>query len=88
MNGTISKPGQSGERTALLILNKSQSNDFRVLVTLRQKHLVQKVDELLINKKRKEAFDLFYREGEVNGFYPIGAKLIEAPQLTLMEDIL
>lgn len=74
--------------TALLVLNKTQSSDFRVLVKLQKKRLIKKADELLLDEKMKEVFDLFRTEGEVNGYYPTGTKLPEMPQLTLIEDMI
>ena len=87
-NSAVLKTKRGNEMTALLVLNKTQSNDFRILVKLQKKSLIQKVDELLLKEQTKEIFDLFRREGEVNGYYPDGTKLPEIPQLTLIEDMI
>ncbi len=73
---------------ALLVLNKSQSDDFKVLISLNKKRLVEKVNELLLEEKIKEVFELFQSKGEVAGYYPAGTKPPEAPILTILEDML
>jgi hypothetical protein len=84
----VLKKKMDAEMTALLVLNKTQSSDFRVLIKLREKHLIHKASDLLLKKRNKDVFDLFCSKGEVNGYYPAGTKLPQMPQLTLIEDML
>lgn len=72
----------------LLILNKTQSKDCRLLVKLPYKGLREKVEGLLKEEKDREAFDLICSKAKVESFVPPGTKLSERPELTLIEDML
>ena len=85
-NNTPLKTKGGAEMTALLVLNKTQSDDFRVLVKLQKKSHIQKAGELILEERNKEVFDLFFSKGEVSGYYPAGTRLPVEPQLTLIED--
>ena len=72
----------------LIILNKSQSNESRILVKLHKKWLREKVNKLLREAKDREAFDLIVSHAEVDRFIPPGTKLTERPAITFVEDML
>ena len=73
---------------ALLVLNKTQSSDCRIMVKLHEKRLQDKVGKLMREARSKEAFDLICSQAEVESYLPPGSKLTEMPQVTLIEDML
>lgn len=72
----------------LLILNKQQSKEMRVIVNVHQKLLRQKVVSLLEENKDREAFDLLLKKAEVETFLKPGQKVHIRPAVTLIEDLL
>lgn len=72
----------------LLVLNKSYSKDFRILVRLHTKSLEDKVKQLLHSSKDKEAFNLMKTRAQVDTFISSKARLDQRPELTLFEDML
>jgi len=73
---------------ALLILNNDNVTNLRVLVTVKEKRLKERVISLLEENRRKEAFDLLKAKAEVIAYLPRGTKLPVQPQVTLIEDML
>ena len=72
----------------LLVLNNKHARDVRILVRLQSKCLREEVIALLEKNKGKEAFDLIVSKALVEDYIPLGTKLTEKPQLTLIEDLL
>ena len=72
----------------LLVLNNKHARDVRILVKLQTKCLREEVITLLEKNKGKEAFDLIISKAMVEDYIPLGTKLVEKPQLTLIEDLL
>jgi hypothetical protein len=78
----------SPELKILLILSRGSSSDYKVLVRINTRELVEKVHDLVKENKRREAFDLVVREGEVEDYIPAGQKRDIRPHMTLIEDLL
>lgn len=72
----------------LLVLNIDKVTTLRVLVTVTEKKLKEKVISLLQKNRGKEAFDLLKSKAEVRAYLPKGSKLAVNPQVTLIEDLL
>lgn len=73
---------------ALLILENDNVTNLRILVTVTEKQLKQRVISLLEENRGKEAFDLLKTKAEVKAYLPRGSKLTTQPQVTLVEDML
>ena len=72
----------------LLIVNQSRQNELRILVSLNNNILKQKVIMLMEENKGKEAFNLLKSKAEIEAYFPTGSKLSTKPDLTLIEDML
>lgn len=73
---------------ALLILDNENVTNLRVLVTVKEKQLKDRVITLLEENRGKEAFNLLRSKAEVTAYLPRGSKLPTQPQVTLIEDML
>ncbi len=73
---------------ALLVVNKGSDRDLKLIVRLREKILVQRVNRLVAQSKDKEAFNLLFKKAEVEEFVPPGQKIEFKPELTFIEDLL
>lgn len=73
---------------ALLILDNENVSNLRVLVTVKEKQLKDRVITLLEENRGKEAFNLLRSKAEVAAYLPRGSKLPTQPQVTLIEDML
>ena len=73
---------------ALLILDDDNVTNLRILVTVRDKQLKDRVISLLEENRGKEAFDLLKTKAEVKAHLPKGSKLLTQPQVILIEDLL
>ena len=73
---------------ALLILDNDNVTNLRVLVTVSEKKLKERVISLLEQNRGKEAFNLLKSRAEVKAYLPRGTKLPAQPQVTLIEDML
>ena len=82
------KKAKVADIKVLLILNKTQSNNLRILVRLHKKWLQDRVGALLEEAKDKEAFNLICSKAEVDSYIPPGQKLKKRPALTFVEDML
>lgn len=72
----------------MLILNKGQNVDYKLIVRLHTNTLKRKVSALLNNKREKEAFDLIVSKAIVETYLPPGIKPRIKPKWTLIEDLL
>ncbi len=79
---------QKGQLKVLLILNRGQNHDMKVLIRLHTQELMDDVRSLMDQKREREAFDLVFAKGEVIDYIPAGRKTIIKPAYTLIEDIL
>jgi len=73
---------------ALLIVNQGGGRDIKVIVRLEAKTLIRQVNRLLAEAKSKEAFNILFKKAQVEDFIPPGRKVENAPELTLVEDVL
>ncbi len=72
----------------LLIVNKGCNSDLKLIVRLHTKPLINQVNKLVAQSKKKEAFNILLKNAEVEYFIPPGQKVEIKPELTLIEDIL
>lgn len=72
----------------LLVLDNDNVTNLRVLVTVSEKQLKDRVISLLEENRGKEAFNLLKSKAEVKAYLPRGSKLPVAPEVTLIEDML
>ena len=73
---------------ALLVLDNDNVTNLRVLVTVTEKQLKDRVIFLLEENRGKEAFSLLKSRAEVKAYLPRGSKLPVTPDVTLIEDML
>jgi hypothetical protein len=71
----------------LVVLNR-ESQDVRVLVTLRAGQVRGRISSLIQERRSREAFDLVMRSGQVEHYFPPGMALPVQPDLTFIEDLL
>lgn len=71
----------------VLVLNREQMKDMRVMVKLKTSSLRRQVAGLLEEDKGKEAIDLMLKKAEVADYLPPGKKPVEKPNMILMEDL-
>jgi hypothetical protein len=72
----------------LLIFNKGQKADLKLMVQLHDKKLIEKIRTLLLKRKEKKVFDLLLTKAEVCEYIPPGRKVPLDPEHILVEDIL
>jgi hypothetical protein len=72
----------------LLILNTGASHDYKLLVRLHADDMIKRVNELMKENKKRDAFNLIVREGEVEEYVPPGQKSLKEPEVILIEDFL
>lgn len=77
---------------ALLVMDNDNAPrggaNLRVLVTVTEKQLKDRVIFLLEENRGKEAFNLLKSRAEVKAYLPRGSKLPATPDVTLIEDML
>lgn len=73
---------------ALPVLDNDNVTNLRVLVTVTEKQLKDRVISLLEENRGKEAFSLLKSKAEVKAYLPRGSKLSVTPDVTLIEDML
>jgi len=72
----------------VLVLNRENARNVRVMVTLSKSKLKQKVAKLMENDKVKEAFNLMLREADMTDYLPPGSSPSVKPNMILMEDFI
>lgn len=72
----------------LLVLDRPEINDARILVSLTQRKLREQVIKLLEEDKGKEAFDILKSKADVKAYLPRGSKPSVKLDMTLFEDML
>ena len=72
----------------LLILNRKDSKEVRVIVRVQTKSLKEKLVSLLKADRDREAFDLLMKKAEVEAYLHPGQKAHIRPAVTLIEDLL
>lgn len=70
----------------LLVLNRQGAQNVRIIVKAHTKSLKEKVISLLEKEKEREAFDLLYKNAEVETYLDPGQKPDIKPLVTLFED--
>ncbi|MBI3601482.1 MAG: hypothetical protein HY209_01100 [Candidatus Omnitrophica bacterium] len=72
---------------ALLILKGSKTSEkLRIIVKLNQKDLKDRVITLLEENKDREAFDILYKEAQVETYLAPGERIPIRPVVTLSEE--
>ena len=72
----------------VLVLNRKEAQDVRVVVNLQTKTLREKVIALLEEDRCREAFELMLLKAKVIDYLPPGKKPSVRPKMILMEDLL
>lgn len=72
----------------LLILSSGANHDYKLLVRLHANDVIGRVNDLIKENKKREAFNLIVRKGEVEEYVAPGRKSINMPEMVLVEDFL
>lgn len=72
----------------LLVLDNENAANLRILVTVSEKRLQNRIIALLEENRGKEAFNLLKSRAQVKAYLPRGSKLPVTPEVTLIEDML
>ena len=70
----------------LLVLNRQGAQNVRIIVKVNTKSLKERVVSLLEKEKEREAFDLLYKNAEVETYLDPGQKPDVKSLVTLVED--
>lgn len=71
----------------VLVLNRNNIKNLRVMVKLKSCVLQKQVISLLEKDKGKEAIDLMFKKAAFADYLPEGKKPKEKPNITLIEDL-
>lgn len=72
----------------LLVLDNENAANLRILVTVSEKRLQNRIIALLEENRGKEAFNILKSRAQVKAYLPRGSKLPVTPEVTLIEDML